>query len=51
MYRFYRKHYAPRPQPALQPGIYAGILAKLTVTVVKTELRRLRAVAPQAIPA
>jgi GT2 family glycosyltransferase len=42
MYRFYRKHYAADHNPLFNLVIYAGILAKLTVTVVKTELRRLR---------
>jgi N-acetylglucosaminyl-diphospho-decaprenol L-rhamnosyltransferase len=42
MYRFYRKHYAGDHNPLFNLAIYAGILAKLTVTVVKTELRRAR---------
>ena len=42
MYRFYRKHYAPDHNPAFNLVIYAGIVAKLTVTVVKTSVRRLR---------
>ena len=42
MYRFYRKHYAADHNPLFNLAIYAGILAKLTVTVVKTELRRAR---------
>ena len=42
MYRFYRKHYAPDHNPLFNLVIYAGILAKLTVTVVRTELRRAR---------
>jgi len=42
MYRFYRKHYAGDHKPLFNLVIYAGILAKLTVTVVKTELRRAR---------
>jgi GT2 family glycosyltransferase len=42
MYRFYRKHYAVDHNPLFNLLIYAGIVAKLTVTVVKTELRRLR---------
>jgi N-acetylglucosaminyl-diphospho-decaprenol L-rhamnosyltransferase len=42
MYRFYRKHYAADHNPLFNLFIYAGILAKLTVTVVKTELRRVR---------
>jgi len=41
MYRFYRKHYAADHNPLFNLTIYAGIVAKLTVTVVKTELRRL----------
>ena len=42
MYRFYRKHYAHAHNPLFNLVIYAGILTKLTVTVVSTELRRLR---------
>jgi GT2 family glycosyltransferase len=42
MYRFYRKHYAADHSPLFNLTIYAGILAKLTATVIKTELRRLR---------
>ena len=42
MYRFYRKHYAADHSPLFNLTIYAGILAKLTATVVETELRRLR---------
>jgi GT2 family glycosyltransferase len=42
MYRFYRKHYAADHNPFFNAFVYAGILAKLTVTVVKTELRRAR---------
>ena len=42
MYRFYRKHYAPDHNPLFNLFIYAGILAKLTATVIGTELRRAR---------
>ena len=42
MYRFYRKHYAPDHNPLFNLFIYAGILAKLAVTVIRTELLRLR---------
>jgi N-acetylglucosaminyl-diphospho-decaprenol L-rhamnosyltransferase len=42
MYRFYRKHYAVDHNPLFNLTIYSGILAKLTVTVVKSELRRFR---------
>ncbi len=42
MYRFYRKHYAPDHNPLFNLFIYSGIVAKLTVTVVKTEIRRVR---------
>jgi N-acetylglucosaminyl-diphospho-decaprenol L-rhamnosyltransferase len=42
MYRFYRKHYAPDHNPVFNLFIYAGIVAKLAVTVVKTEISRAR---------
>jgi N-acetylglucosaminyl-diphospho-decaprenol L-rhamnosyltransferase len=42
MYRFYRKHYAADHNPLFNLFIYAGIVAKLAVTVVKTEIRRAR---------
>jgi GT2 family glycosyltransferase len=42
MYRFYRKHNAPDHNPLFNLFIYAGILTKLAVTVVKTEVRRVR---------
>ena len=42
MYRFYRKHYAADHNPLFNLVIYAGIVAKLTVTVIKTEVRRAR---------
>ena len=42
MYRFYRKHYAADHNPLFNLFIYAGILAKLAVTVARTELRRAR---------
>src|SRR3954454_14849966 len=41
MLRFYRSHYAPQSSKLLNGVIYAGIAAKLAVTVVRTELRRL----------
>src|SRR4051795_93431 len=41
MLRFYRAHYAPQSSKLLNGVIYAGIAAKLAVTVVRTELRRL----------
>ena len=40
MFRFYRKHYAPDHNPVFNLFIYAGILAKLALTVAETELRR-----------
>src|SRR3954452_4457271 len=40
MLRFYRAHYAPQSSKLLNGVIYAGIAAKLAVTVVRTELRR-----------
>jgi N-acetylglucosaminyl-diphospho-decaprenol L-rhamnosyltransferase len=42
MYRFYCKHYAPDHNPLFNLFIYAGIVAKLAVTVLKTEIRRAR---------
>jgi N-acetylglucosaminyl-diphospho-decaprenol L-rhamnosyltransferase len=42
MYRFYRKHYSPDHNPLFNVFVYAGIVAKLAVTVVKTEIRRAR---------
>jgi GT2 family glycosyltransferase len=42
MFRFYRKHYAPDHNLLFNLFIYAGIVAKLALTVVKTELSRLR---------
>jgi hypothetical protein len=42
MYRFYRKHYAADHNPLFNLFIYAGILAKLTASVIGTELRRAR---------
>jgi GT2 family glycosyltransferase len=42
MYRFYRKHYAADHNPLFNLFIYAGILAKLTATMIGTELRRAR---------
>jgi GT2 family glycosyltransferase len=41
MLRFYRAHYAPQSSKALNALVYAGIAAKLAVTMVRTELRRL----------
>ena len=42
MFRFYRKHYARDHNLLFNLFIYAGIVAKLALTVVKTELSRLR---------
>jgi N-acetylglucosaminyl-diphospho-decaprenol L-rhamnosyltransferase len=42
MYRFYRKHYAPDHNTLFNVFVYAGIVAKLAVTVIKTEIRRAR---------
>jgi N-acetylglucosaminyl-diphospho-decaprenol L-rhamnosyltransferase len=40
MYRFYRKHYAAEHNPLVNIAVYCGIAAKLTVTVMRTALRR-----------
>jgi N-acetylglucosaminyl-diphospho-decaprenol L-rhamnosyltransferase len=40
MLRFYRKHYAPQRNPALNAAVYAGIVGKLSLSLVRTELRR-----------
>jgi GT2 family glycosyltransferase len=42
MLRFYRKHYARRNNAALNALVYAGIAAKLGVSVARTEILRLR---------
>jgi N-acetylglucosaminyl-diphospho-decaprenol L-rhamnosyltransferase len=42
MYRFYRKHYAPRRSWPLNAVVYAGIGAKLATAVIRSGLRRLR---------
>ena len=41
MLRFYRKHYARDHNPLLNAAIYAGIASKLTVSLVRTETRRI----------
>jgi N-acetylglucosaminyl-diphospho-decaprenol L-rhamnosyltransferase len=38
MYRFYRKHYAPRRSRAVNGAIYLGIGGKLAVSVVRNEV-------------
>lgn len=40
MYRFYRKHYAPDRNPALNALVYVGIAAKLALSIVATAVRR-----------
>ena len=40
MYRFYRKHYAPKRSRAVNGAIYLGIGAKLAVSVVRNEVGR-----------
>jgi GT2 family glycosyltransferase len=42
MLRFYRKHYARDHNALVNASIYAGIAAKLVISLVRTELRRLR---------
>jgi N-acetylglucosaminyl-diphospho-decaprenol L-rhamnosyltransferase len=41
MYRFYRKHYAPERSRALNALVYAGITAKLAVSLARGALARL----------
>jgi N-acetylglucosaminyl-diphospho-decaprenol L-rhamnosyltransferase len=43
MFRFYRTHYAPTRARAVNATVYAGIGAKLAVSLLRTELRRLAA--------
>jgi N-acetylglucosaminyl-diphospho-decaprenol L-rhamnosyltransferase len=40
MFRFYRKHYAPRSSVLLNVAVYAGILAKLGLSLTRTAIRR-----------
>lgn len=40
MYRFYRKHYAKLRSPAVNIAVYAGIAAKLLVSISRSTLRR-----------
>jgi hypothetical protein len=40
MLRYYRKHYAPQRNPAQNAAVYAGIVGKLSLSLVRTELRR-----------
>jgi GT2 family glycosyltransferase len=40
MLRFYRAHYAPHHNPLVNVVVYAGIGAKLAVSLVRTEVRR-----------
>ena len=42
MLRFYRKHYARGNNPALNALVYAGIVAKLGISLARTEILRLR---------
>jgi GT2 family glycosyltransferase len=44
MFRFYRDHYAPRSNPMVNGAVYAGILAKLGVSLVTSAFRRRRAI-------
>jgi hypothetical protein len=41
MYRFYRSHYAPRRNAAVNAAVYAGIAAKLAVALVRSTAMRL----------
>ena len=41
MLRFYRKHYARERSPVLNAAVYAGIGAKLCVSLLRTSARRL----------
>jgi N-acetylglucosaminyl-diphospho-decaprenol L-rhamnosyltransferase len=43
MYRFYRKHYAPKNGHALNAAVYAAIAAKLAGSTVRNGVRRVRA--------
>lgn len=40
MLRFYRKHYAPQRSALTNAVVYAGIVAKLAVSLVRAELKR-----------
>jgi GT2 family glycosyltransferase len=40
MYRFYRKHYSPTRNPLMNVFVYAGIGAKLAVSLVSSGVRR-----------
>ena len=40
MFRFYRKHYAPRRSPATNALVYAGIWTKLAVSLVRSQAHR-----------
>ena len=40
MLRFYRKHYAPQRNSAVNAVVYAGIVGKLSLSLVRTEIRR-----------
>jgi N-acetylglucosaminyl-diphospho-decaprenol L-rhamnosyltransferase len=42
MYRFYRRHYAPTRSPVVNGAIYAGIAAKLGVSLARASMARLR---------
>jgi N-acetylglucosaminyl-diphospho-decaprenol L-rhamnosyltransferase len=41
MYRFYRKHYAPRHNPLFNGLIYAGIALKLSGSLIASPVRRM----------
>jgi N-acetylglucosaminyl-diphospho-decaprenol L-rhamnosyltransferase len=40
MFRFYRQHYASRRSRVTSAAVYAGIAAKLAVSIVRSEFRR-----------
>jgi GT2 family glycosyltransferase len=40
MYRFYKKHYAPRSNPVVSAGIYFGIGAKLLSSMIRSAINR-----------
>jgi N-acetylglucosaminyl-diphospho-decaprenol L-rhamnosyltransferase len=42
MYRFYRRHYAPLRSPLTNTAVYAGIGAKLAVSLIRAQVARLR---------
>jgi GT2 family glycosyltransferase len=44
MFRFYRKHYAPRSNALVDTAVYAGIAVKLVVSLVRNAVLSLRGV-------